>query len=129
VVKRNAANVRRHVHGDGIDSPATADAYPAAKRCAAFSDAPLLDGIARRTKGDIDAVADELPAIYRDRYESLGFLKDWSVTVAVVGWKLAQAAPMPLSNVGMGDLRFKNWFSPFGSGVDRGVPHPFVLDS
>jgi hypothetical protein len=31
--------------------------------------------------------------------------------------------------LGMTDLRFKCWFEPFGSGVDRGVPHPIVLDS
>jgi hypothetical protein len=25
-------------------------------------------------------------------------------------------------------VRFKNWFTPFGSGTDRGVPHPFTLE-
>ena len=35
----------------------------------------------------------------------------------------------PHGIMGMGDLRFKKWFKPFGSGVDRGVPHPFVLNT
>lgn len=30
-------------------------------------------------------------------------------------------------HLGMTDLRFGFWFVPFGTGVDRGVPHPFVL--
>jgi hypothetical protein len=34
----------------------------------------------------------------------------------------------PSGQMGMTDLRFKNWFQPFGSGTDRTVPHPFVRD-
>ena len=139
----------------------------------------------------------DLPEIYSQRYRTYGFLKNWIVTLAVVGWKLAQRHAQPLSNVaeelalhlmiqdaiahldvidsddankqaasealhnlyddayedndflelyslddsdeiadldtdgqlGMTDLRFRFWFVPFGTGVDRGVPHPFVLDS
>jgi hypothetical protein len=138
-------------------------------------------------------ISDRLPAMYADRYPSFNFLKNWVVTLSIVGWKLAQAESLPLSNVGeelalhliiedalamledrapdnpeaaeqlgalyegafedddfltlyrledsddlpdldptgqmgMTDLRFKCWFHPFGSGVDRGVPHPFLLD-
>jgi hypothetical protein len=139
----------------------------------------------------------DLPEIYSVRYRTYAFLKDWIVTLTVVGWKLAQQRAQPLTNVaeelalhliiqdaiaaldmiasdeatqeaasealrdlyqdayedndfldlyslddsdevadldadgqlGMTDLRFRSWFVPFGSGVDRGVPHPFVLDS
>lgn len=138
----------------------------------------------------------DLPEIYSQRYRTYDFLKNWIVTLTVVGWKLAQRQAQPLSNVaeelalhlliqdaiahldmidsdeatmraasqalhdlyedayedndflelyslddsdeiadldadgqmGMTDLRFRFWFVPFGSGVDRGVPHPFVLD-
>jgi len=138
-----------------------------------------------------------LPEIYSQRYRTYGFLKNWIITLTVVGWKLAQRQAQPLSNVaeelalhliiqdaiahldmidsydatkraaaealndlydrayedndflelydlddsdeiadldpdgqlGLTDLRFRFWFRPFGSGVDRGVPHPFVLDS
>ncbi len=34
----------------------------------------------------------------------------------------------PERQMGLTDLRFKNWFRPFGSGADRGVPHPFLLE-
>jgi hypothetical protein len=141
-------------------------------------------------------VTEELPEIYKERYKTFGFLRNWIVTMTTVGWKLAQPKRYPLSNVaeelalhliiqealsgvelseadqevqetasealkdiydyacedtdfeslyeledsdeiadldpqklmGLTELRFKHWFEPFGSGVDRGVPHPFVLD-
>jgi hypothetical protein len=138
-------------------------------------------------------VSSQLPEAYEGRYASIDFLKNWVVTLSVVGWKLAQADPLPLTNVaeelalhifienavarvsdvdprhpeaagplrdlydaafedtdflmlfeledsddlgdldpekemGLTDLRFKNWFTPFGSGTDRGVPHPFLLE-
>ena len=140
-----------------------------------------------------EIVSDRLPGLYARRYASFDFLKNWAVTLTIVGWKLAQAEAHPLTNVGeelalhvliqdalafieedepegseareqlnalyesafedddflqlyeledpddlpdldptgqmgMTDLRFKAWFRPFGSGVDRGVPHPFLLD-
>jgi len=130
--------------------------------------------------------------MYKARYSTFEFLKNWVVTVGAVGWKLAQPEPCPLTNVaeelamhvlignalmrfedqgsedpgaegqlsdlyesafedndfkllykledsddlpdldpagqlGLTDLRFKNWFLPFGSGVDRGVPIHFCL--
>jgi hypothetical protein len=34
----------------------------------------------------------------------------------------------PSNQLGLTDLRFKNWFRPFGSGTDRGVPHPLLLE-
>ena len=138
-------------------------------------------------------VSTRLPDVYRSRYGTFDFLKNWVVTLSVVGWKLAQPNPLPLTNVaeelathvliehamakvedreppspealeslrdlyegafedkdflvlyrledsddlpdldphnlmGMADMRFKNWFLPFGSGADRGVPHPFFFD-
>lgn len=139
----------------------------------------------------------DLPSIYEPRYKTYDFLKNWVVTLTMVGWKLAQPEPRPPTNtaeefglhvtiqealsgvelseasvadqqaasealndlyeaafedndflelyhledsdeivdldpagtLGMTDLRFKNWFKPYGSGVDRGVPHPFVVDT
>jgi hypothetical protein len=143
-------------------------------------------------------VSDRLPPVYANRYGTIDFLKNWTLTLAVVGWKLAQPEKQPLTNVaeevalhvliddaigcldfmaenqpdaaraeateslkdlydsafedndflelydletsddvrdldpdgslGMTDLRLKHWFQPFGSGTDRGVPHPFLLD-
>jgi hypothetical protein len=40
-----------------------------------------------------------LPPRYEARYQDIHFLKDWAVTITVVGWKLAQARPFPLTNV------------------------------
>jgi hypothetical protein len=136
-------------------------------------------------------VSGRLPAMYEDRYSSFGFLKSWVITLSTVGWKLAQAKTLPLTNVaeelamhvliedalalleirstgtpeaiaqlndlyegafedndffelyrvdfveelseldphghlGFTELRFESWFQPFGSGVSRGVPHPFL---
>jgi hypothetical protein len=147
------------------------------------------------SRQDIDPVmvSSDLPQIYKARYATFDFLKNWVVTVGIVGWKLAQLKPCPLTNVaeelamhvliknallrfeeqgsedpeaeeqlgdlyesafedndfkllyrlddsddlpdldpagqlGLTDLRFKNWFLPFGSGVGRGIPHPFLSD-
>jgi hypothetical protein len=146
--------------------------------------------------GELEWAIGDLPEIYRQRYETYDFLKNWIVTLTLVGWKLGQPEPQPPTNIaeemalhviiqdalsgvelsdadvaaqrdastalrdlydsafedndflglydlddsdeiadidrtgllGVGDLRFKHWFEPFGSGVDRGVPHPFLLD-
>lgn len=43
--------------------------------------------------------ADMLPECYEAKYNNLHFLKNWMVTLTTVGWKLAQAEPLPPSNV------------------------------
>jgi hypothetical protein len=171
-------------HQSEVEDLAQHHADPAAK--AAFE---------KQAKIEFDpfVISSRLPSIYKSRYGSFDFLKNWILTLTVVGWKLAQPEPRPLTNVaeelamhalisdalgraeeldprspeaerslqdlydrafedndflelyrlqdsddipdidpsglmGMTDLRFKSWFQPFGSGVDRGVPHPFLLD-
>jgi hypothetical protein len=148
---------------------------------------------ARRVDSAPFMVSSELPRAYEDRYARFDFLKNWVLTLSIVGWKLAQPEPHPLTNVaeelalhamienaiayavdgepphpeaeeplrdlyndafedtdflvlfdledsddlgdldpeqqiGLTDLRFKNWFRPFGGGVDRGAAHPFLLE-
>jgi hypothetical protein len=159
----------------------------------ADADSRRIFGRQARHDPDLLMVLIRLPEAYVDRYASIDFLKNWVVTLSIVGWKLAQADRFPLTSVaeelalhtmiedaiadvmdhepphpeaeeplrdlyddafedtdflvlfdledpddlgdldpekqmGLTDLRFKNWFRPFGSGVDRGVPHPFVLE-
>jgi hypothetical protein len=40
-----------------------------------------------------------LPEAYESRYASFDFLKNWVVTLSIVGWRLAQPAPQPLTNL------------------------------
>lgn len=156
-------------------------------------DARRVFGRQSRHPSDPIAVCGQLPRVYEDRYASFDFLKNWVLTLSIVGWKLAQPERLRLTNVaeelalhamienaityavdrepphpeaeeplrdlyddafedtdflvlfdledsddlgdldpeqqmGLTDLRFKNWFRPFGSGVDRGVAHPFLLE-
>ena len=144
----------------------------------------VFDDLASRQDVDPIMVSGKLPEAYKSGYASFGFLKDWVITLTVVGWKLAQPEPLPLTNVaeelalhvmiedalthfedrlpenpeaeeqlrnlyetafedndfellydgsraeGQPDLGegLERWFLPFGSGVDRGVPHPFLSD-
>jgi hypothetical protein len=146
---------------------------------------------ARQSQFDADpfTVSSRLPRVYEERYANFDFLKNWIVTLSIVGWKLAQPECQPLTSLGeelamhvlledaigrveesedsseaeeslqgvyqeafedtdflvlfrledaadlepegrswATELKFEDWFRPFGSGVDRGVPHPFLLD-
>jgi hypothetical protein len=38
-------------------------------------------------------VSSRLPEAYEARYAGFDFLKNWAVTLSVVGWKLAQPVP------------------------------------
>ena len=70
------------------------------------------------------AAAEALRDLYEDAYEDNDFLDLYDVEDS------DEIADLDaVGQLGMTDLRFKFWFVPFGSGVDRGVPHPFVLDS
>jgi len=173
-------------HHHEIDSLADGHADATARQ--------VFGRLASRQDMDPIMVSSELPEMYKARYATFDFLKNWALTVGIVGWKLAQPEARPLTNVaeelamhvmtrnalmrfedkgaenpeaeeqlselyesayedndfklpyrledsddlpdldpagqmGLTDLRFKNWFLPFGSGADRGVPHPFLLDS
>lgn len=44
-------------------------------------------------------MSSRLPEAYANRYASFDFLKNWSVTLSIVGWKLAQPERHPLTNV------------------------------
>lgn len=171
--------------------------HAVARLAESHADAParqVFDQLASRQDTDPIMVSSELPEMYKARYATFDFLKNWVLTVGVVGWKLAQPEPLPLTNVaeelamhvlisnalmrfeekgaedpeaeeqlsdlyesafedndfkllyklqdsddlpdldptgqmGMTDLRLKSWFLPFGSAVDRGVPHPFLFDN
>jgi hypothetical protein len=159
----------------------------------ANADARRIFSRQARHQPDPIGVSSRLPEAYADRYASFDFLKNWGVTLSIVGWKLAQPERHPLTNVaeelalhsmiedaiayvvdrepqhpeaegplrdlydgafedtdflvlfdiedsddlgdidpesqmGLTDLRFKNWFRPFGSGANRGVPHPFLFE-
>lgn len=173
-------------HHHEIDDLANNSADPTARQ--------VFGRLASQERADPVMVSAELPAMYKARYATFDFLKNWALTVGIVGWKLAQPEARPLTNVaeelamdvlirhalmrfedqgaenpeaeeqlselyesayedndfkllyrledsddlpdldpegqmGLTDLRFKNWFLPFGSGVDRGVTHPFLLDN
>jgi hypothetical protein len=84
----------------------------------------------------------DLPEIYSQRYRTYDFLKNWIVTLTVVGWKLAQRQAQPLSNVAEElalHLMIQDAIAHLDmidsdeatkqAASDRGVPHPFVLDS
>lgn len=86
----------------------------------------IEDAIAR--VDDLEPSSPEAEASLRDLYDSAFEDNDFRVL-------FRSEDSEDLSNfdsqnlLGMTDLRFENWFRPFGSGVDRGVPHPFVLDA
>lgn len=71
-----------------------------------------------------EAASKALHDLYEDAYEDNDFLELYSLDDS------DEIADLDGDGqLGMTDLRFRFWFVPFGSGVDRGVPHPFVLDS
>jgi hypothetical protein len=69
-----------------------------------------------------EAASVALRDLYDDAFEDNDFLDLYGLEDSD---EIADLDPHGM--MGMSDLRFKNWFKPFGSGVDRGVPHPFVL--
>ena len=88
----------------------------------------IEDAIADLDMVDADDAATEaasaaLRDLYDDAFEDNDFLALYGLDDSD---EIADLDPHGM--LGMGDLRLKHWFKPFGSGVDRGVPHPFVLD-
>jgi hypothetical protein len=61
-----------------------------------------------------------LRGVYEEAFEDTDFL---------VLFRLDDSADLePGGRPWAKELRFEDWLRPFGSGVDRGVPHPFLLD-
>jgi hypothetical protein len=88
----------------------------------------IEDAIASLELADVDdasreAASSALRDLYEDPYEDNDFLALYALRDSDEVQDLD-----PLGTMGTTDLRLREWFEPFGSGVDRGVPHPFVLD-
>jgi hypothetical protein len=65
-----------------------------------------------------------LPEAYESRYVSFDFLKNWVVTLSIVGWKLAQPAPQPLTNVAEELALHAIIEDAVNRAVDGEPPHP-----
>lgn len=89
----------------------------------------IQDAIARLDMIDSDVATQQVASealrdLYEEAYEDNDFLELYSLDDSDEITDLDADGQL-----GMTDLRFKLWFVPFGSGVDRGVPHPFLLDT
>ena len=122
---------------------AFADVLPASHR-AALRDAAITyldecfsaiaDGEPGQSYADTP-IGSYLPSRYEQYYDGR-FARDWTTTVAVVGWKLAQPGEVTLACVAeelalfalaVVGLKFNEWFQPFDP-ASHGTPHPYNLD-